>query len=59
MDSVYAPALPDPQMEAIQGLGKLLHHEELVKWNTVAWKRDCVQPGERTVLKGLEKVQRE
>lgn len=64
MDSVYAPALPDPHMEAIQGLGKLLYQKEysvpeLVKWDTVAWKRDCVQPGKIEVLKGMEKVQTE
>lgn len=47
---VCAPALPDPQMEIIQGLGKLL--QELVKWDTVAWKSDFVQPGKTEVLKG-------
>lgn len=59
MDSVYAPALTDPQMETIQGLGNLLHQEKLVRWDIVAWKRDCVQTGRIIVLKGMKKVQRE
>lgn len=56
---MYALALPDPQMETMQGLGKLLYQVKLVKWDTVAWKRYCVEPGKIIVLKGMEKVQRE
>lgn len=35
MDIVHTPALQDPQMETIQGLGKFLYQEELLEWDTV------------------------